>query len=119
MPDEAVKIWSGLSWLLVAMIPAGIGGGILQPAINSLLTKRADSNETGGILGISAAFLSGANAFAPVIGGALFQAFNASTPFWLWAAIMAILLVFAWKYIQPGREEEAPRGLARGGAAAD
>ena len=47
LPDEADKSWLGLAWLLVAMIPAGIGGGILQPAINSLLTKRADSNETG------------------------------------------------------------------------
>jgi DHA1 family tetracycline resistance protein-like MFS transporter len=115
LPDETNKSWLGLSWLLVAMIPAGIGGGILQPAINSLLTQRSDKSEVGGILGISAAFLSGANAFAPLIGGALFQAINASAPFWLWTAIMAGLLFLSIKLIQPGREDV---GLARGRAAA-
>ena len=35
------------AWLLVAMVPAAIGGGILQPSINSLITKRIDPDERG------------------------------------------------------------------------
>jgi len=47
------------------MIPASIGGSILQPSVNSLLTRRVKPDEVGGTLGISAAFLSGANAWRP------------------------------------------------------
>ncbi len=118
LPGDSNKGWLGLIWLLVAMIPAGIGGGILQPAINSLITKRIEPREIGGTLGISAALLSGANAMAPLIGGAIFQAGGASAPFWVWSIIMAVLLALAYLLIKPGREAEVPAGLARGGAAA-
>ncbi len=91
-----------------AMIPASIGGGILQPSINSLITKRIERDEVGGMLGISAAFLSGANAIAPLLGGAVFQAFGSTAPFLLGGLLMAVLLLFAVRGIQPGREE-APR----------
>lgn len=107
LPSDANKGWLGLGWLLLAMIPASIGGGILQPAINSMITKRVDSGERGGILGISAAFLSGANALAPLIGGAVFQWGGSSAPFWLWTAILGILLFAAMRMIKPGREELA------------
>ena len=92
-----------LGWLLLAMIPASIGGGVLQPAINSLITKRVADNERGGILGISAAFLSGANALAPLLGGVVFQWGGASAPFWLWAAIMGLLLIASLRTIKDTR----------------
>jgi len=88
---------------------------VLQPSINSLITKRVNPDEIGGMLGLSAAFLSGANAFAPVLGGAAFQRLGASSPFWLGALLLAVLLILAWRFIRPGREEQAPAGLARGG----
>jgi MFS family permease len=83
LPDDTNKGWLGLGWLLLAMVPAAIGGGVLQPSINSLITKRVEREDTGGMLGISAAFLSGANAIAPLIGGAIFLAFGARMPFLL------------------------------------
>ncbi len=116
LPDDSNTGWLGLAWILVAMIPIAIGGGILQPSINSLITKRVDVGEIGGMLGISAAFLSAANALAPVIGGALFQAISPAAPFIVWGLLMAVLLLFAVQLIKPGREETAPTGLARGGA---
>ena len=88
-------------------VPSGtvhaIGGGVLQPAINSLITKRVADNERGGILGISAAFLSGANALAPLLGGVVFQWGGASAPFWLWAAIMGLLLIASLRTIKDTR----------------
>jgi DHA1 family tetracycline resistance protein-like MFS transporter len=117
LPEEENSGWAGLLWLLVAMVPVSIGGGILQPAINSLITKRVDAHEVGGMLGISAAFLSGANALAPILGGALFDALGAPAPFIAWGVLMAFLLGTAIRLIRPGREVERGRGLARGGAA--
>jgi len=88
-------------------VPAAIGGGVLQPGLNSLITKRVEPHEIGGTLGISAAFLSGANALAPLIGGALFQALGSTAPFLTGGLILAALWLLAWQLIRPGREELA------------
>lgn len=117
LPPDGANGWLGLVWILIAMIPASIGGGILQPAINSLMTKRIEAGEVGGMLGISSALLSGANAIAPLLMGALFQAFGGSAPFLFAGLLMAVLLVAALRLITPGKEELAPAGLARGAAA--
>ncbi|GJM40906.1 MAG: tetracycline resistance MFS efflux pump [Ardenticatenaceae bacterium] len=116
LPNEADSSYWGLAWLLVMLIPTGIGGGILQPAINSLITKRVAANEVGGMLGISASFFSGANALAPIIGGGLFEALGSTAPFIFWGSIMAILLYVTLRYLKPGREETAVPGLSRGSA---
>lgn len=115
LPPDGKNGWLGLGWILAAMIPAAIGGGILQPSINSLITKRIASGEVGGMLGISASLLSGANAVAPLLGGAIFQAFGSGAPFLAGGLLMALLFVFAVRLVRPGREEHAPSGLARGG----
>ncbi len=114
-PDDSTG-WFGLIWILAAMIPASIGGGILQPAINSLITKRVSADERGGILGISSAFLSGANAIAPLLMGALFQVWGSSGPFLFGGLLVALLLLASLRWITPGQEESQPQGLARAGA---
>jgi MFS transporter, DHA1 family, tetracycline resistance protein len=116
LPDDNPTGWAGLIVLLIAMIPAAIGGGILQPSINSMITKRISPLEVGGILGISAALLSSANAIAPLLGGAIYQAFGPGWPFFLGGVVLAWLLVFALRSIRPGGEETQPAGLARAGA---
>jgi DHA1 family tetracycline resistance protein-like MFS transporter len=118
LPDDSNKGWLGLIWVLIAMVPVAIGGGVLQPTINSLITKRIEPSEIGGTLGISAALLSGANALAPLIGGLLFQFGGPTLMFVVWAALLGFLWFVARARVTPGREEQAPAGLARGGAAA-
>ncbi|MEJ2349210.1 MAG: MFS transporter [Anaerolineales bacterium] len=112
LPSDAHKGWLGLAWILVAMVPASIGGGILQPSINSLITKRIHQDEVGGMLGISAAFLSGANAVAPLVGGAFFQALGSTAPFLFGGALMGVLWLASLKLLKPGREERRPAGPA-------
>ena len=73
LPDQAARGWFGILWLIVASFPAALGGGVLHPAINSLITKSADKHEVGGILGISAGMYSAANTVAPLFYGSLFQ----------------------------------------------
>jgi DHA1 family tetracycline resistance protein-like MFS transporter len=118
LPDDANKGWWGVIWVLVAMVPVAIGGGVLQPTINSLITKRIEPSEIGGTLGVSAALLSAANALAPLIGGLLFQLGGPTLMFSAWALTMGVLWLVARAKVTPGREEQAPAGLARGGAAA-
>jgi DHA1 family tetracycline resistance protein-like MFS transporter len=100
LPNDSGKGWLGLAWILIAMIPAAIGGGVLQPTINSLLTRSVQKDEVGGTLGVSAAFLSGANVWAPVFGGALFQAFGSTAPFLVGGVLLAALWVIARRVIK-------------------
>jgi DHA1 family tetracycline resistance protein-like MFS transporter len=116
LPSDERTGWAGMAWLLVAMVPTAIGGGVLQPGINSLITKRVDPLEIGGMLGISAAFLSAANATAPLLGGFFFQAIGPPAPFLLGGCLAAVLLFAASRWVRPGRED-SPSG-ARAAAAA-
>ena len=113
LPRDENTGWLGLFWVLVAMVPIEIGGAVLQPANNSLITKRVDANEVGGMLGISAALLSASNAIAPVIGGAVFQAVGPAMPYLLGGLLMGVLWVITKRLLKPGREQTAPAGLRR------
>ncbi|MEJ2599971.1 MAG: MFS transporter [Anaerolineales bacterium] len=113
IPNEGNKGWLGLAWILLAMVPVSVGGGVLQPSINSLITKRVKVDETGGILGISASFLSAANAVAPLLGGLIFQALGATWPFLFGGLLMGALWLGALQVLKPGREESAPSSFAR------
>jgi DHA1 family tetracycline resistance protein-like MFS transporter len=90
-PAELAKGWLGLGWMMLAMIPTAIAGGILHPAINSLLTKRVSAQEAGGILGVSSAFLSAANALTPLVIGLIYQYFGSTAPFLLGGIILWVL----------------------------
>jgi MFS family permease len=99
LPDESAKGWFGIIWLLVASFPAALGGGVLHPAINSLITKASDKSEVGGALGASAAAYSAANAIAPLFYGFLFQWLGGPVPFYVGGAILAIMWIFAPKVL--------------------
>ena len=95
LPDDDNTGWQGLVWLMAAMIPVAIGGGVLQPSINSSLTKRVSEDDVGGTLGISASFVSGANALSPLVMGAIFQWVGAGAPFMIGGVMMIILWIVA------------------------
>jgi MFS family permease len=95
LPDQAARGWLGIIWLLIASFPAALGGGVLHPAVNSLITKSSNKNEVGGMLGVSSAFYSAANAIAPLFYGVLFQWFGAPVPFFVGGLILAVLWFLA------------------------
>jgi DHA1 family tetracycline resistance protein-like MFS transporter len=95
LPAQSARGWFGIIWLLVASFPAALGGGVLHPAVNSLITKAADKREVGSMLGISAGFYSAANAIAPLFYGSLFQWLGAPVPFFLGGLILLVLWILA------------------------
>ncbi|MCZ7673265.1 MAG: MFS transporter [Chloroflexi bacterium] len=56
LPEDGNNGWLGLVWILAAMVPLSVGGRVLQPAINGLITKRVEPLEVGGMLGVSSSF---------------------------------------------------------------
>lgn len=95
LPEETNRGWLGIGWMLLASIPAAIGGGVLHPAINSLVSKSAEASETGGALGMSASMYSLGNAIAPLFYGTLFQWLGAPVPFLAGGLLLALLWVLA------------------------
>ncbi|HSO11120.1 MAG TPA: MFS transporter [Anaerolineales bacterium] len=91
LPSQAGRGWLGIIWLLIASFPAALGGGVLHPAVNSLITKASSKSEVGGMLGISASMYSAANAIAPLFYGSLFQWFGAPVPFMAGGVILLVL----------------------------
>jgi len=104
LPDEANRGWLGIIWLVIASFPAALGGGVLHPAVNSLITKSSDKSEVGGMLGISASIYSAANAIAPLFYGSLFQWLGAPVPFFTGGLILLALWITAPRAI-PKHEE--------------
>jgi MFS transporter, DHA1 family, tetracycline resistance protein len=105
LPDDSSKGYLGLGWILLTMIPAAIGGGVLQPSINSLLTRQVSEDKIGGTLGLSAALLSGANAVAPLLGGFIFQTLGSTAPFLIGGILLVILWLSATRLL---KKEPAP-----------
>lgn len=101
LPEDGNTGWLGVTWGLVAMIVASIGGAVLSPAINSSITRRVDPSEVGGTLGVSASFVSAANALAPVVGGALFNWFGSTAPFLVAGLVTAAFWLAASRSIKP------------------
>ena len=99
LPDQAERGWMGIIWLLIASFPAALGGGVLQPAVNSLITKSSDKSEVGGMLGVSSGMYSAANAIAPLFYGFLFQWLGAPVPFFVGGVILLILWLIAPRFI--------------------
>jgi MFS family permease len=89
---------------MVAMIPASIGGGILSPSINSLITKRVGGHEVGGTLGVSSALVSAANAVTPILGGSLFKFLGSTAPFLIGGILLGVLFLLARQKIDPPPE---------------
>ncbi len=95
LPENEDRGWTGIIWLSIAMVPTAIGGAVLQPSINSLITKNVDKSDVGGILGISSSFFSAANAITPLAMGAVFELMGSTYPFLLGGIILMILWLVA------------------------
>ncbi len=112
VPPDGNTGWLGIAWLMIAMIPAAVGGAVLSPTINSAITKRTNPSEVGGILGISAAMVSAANALAPVVQGAMFQVLGPASPFLLGGVVLLVLLFFATRQL---KASDATQPVAQAG----
>ncbi|MDZ4765945.1 MAG: MFS transporter [Chloroflexota bacterium] len=101
LPQDSARGFGGILWFALAAIPLAVGAGLIRPALNSLMIKAGGADERGAILGVSAAAVSLADAIAPLLGGAIFQALGASAPFALGGVVMGALLVVSLRVVRP------------------
>lgn len=95
LPDQTQRGIGGIGWLLVALIPLGIGSGLIRPALNSMMVQRSQPGESGAVLGVSASVVSLADAVAPLLGGLIFQSMGATAPFAIGGLVMSALLLIS------------------------
>jgi MFS family permease len=91
---------------LVVLLALGIGAGIVQPSMSSLISRNAPPTIQGGIFGVTQAVGSLARAFGPLAGNALFD-FRHWMPYALAATVMLIPAGLAWRLRMP-QESKAP-----------
>jgi DHA1 family tetracycline resistance protein-like MFS transporter len=104
IPKEDNKGYAGFIWVLAAMIPCAFGASIMQPSINSLLTKNATPRQRGEILGYSSSYFSLANVFAPLFGFTVLQYFGMNAPLWIWAGLLVALFLWAFVILKSPKE---------------
>ncbi len=79
---------------LYAVIPiCVVGFASVTPSLQSLLSRRSDASEQGGILGVGQGIAAVARILGPVVGISLFTKAGATWPYWGGAAVMAFSVV--------------------------
>jgi MFS family permease len=84
-----------LAVLAIAFAVLAVGLGLTQPALNSLVSRRAGGGEQGSVLGVTQSVGSLARVIGPPLAGYLFAGLGHSSPFLWGAAIVAIAFVLA------------------------
>jgi DHA1 family tetracycline resistance protein-like MFS transporter len=86
-------------WLMVILTPTAIAGGILNTVLASTLTKAVQTQEVGGILGLSASIESLTRVIAPTLGGALLGSLGTWAPGLFSGILLVALSVYVWRVI--------------------
>jgi DHA1 family tetracycline resistance protein-like MFS transporter len=80
--------------LMIILFPLSLSSGILSTLLRSSLSKSVPTNETGEIMGISAALESITRIVAPALGGWLIGSMSSTAPGLLSALLLGVLTVY-------------------------
>jgi len=98
-------------FLMIALVPIAVGGGVMTTVNRSLLSKSVPVEEIGGTLGLSTSIESMNGIIAPAIGGALFPLLGTWAPGVLASLLMIWVARFVWRRIvRSGTFESAAPG---------
>jgi MFS family permease len=80
-----------------------VGQGIINPSLSGLISRTADDNEQGKVLGSMQSMSALARAFGPFVGGVVFQDLAPGAPFWLAAVLVGFGTVLAFPATERAR----------------
>lgn len=89
--------------LVVALTALALGMGAMQPSLSSLISRRAETDEQGEVMGVAQSVGSLSRVLGPIIAGSLFGEFGRRSPFLWGAALVGCALLVGWR---------VPRGIA-------
>ena len=89
-----------ISLLALVLAALAVGMGLVQPSLNSLISRRSGREEQGEVLGVSKSVGSLARVLGPLAAGFLFTEFGRDAPYLWGAALIAaawLLTVLLWR----------------------
>jgi MFS transporter, DHA1 family, tetracycline resistance protein len=89
-----------LPLLLVVNALLAMGMGLLNPSINSLISRQAGSDERGGVMGVAQSASSLARVIGPAVAGVLFDRFGRDMPYYVAALVMAVVVLMAVRLLR-------------------
>ena len=95
-----------LSLLALMLAALAVGMGLVQPSLNSLISRRAGREEQGEVLGVSQSVGSLARVLGPLAAGFLFAELGRDAPYLWGAALVAaawLLTVLLWRDVGSSR----------------
>ena len=101
-------VWN-VPTLLGALLVLALGMGFNNPSLSSMVSRLADPNDQGGILGLASSLASLGRVVGPAFGGYLYDAYGMATPYMTSAALM--MMAFAVSYVGL-RSVDTPRRKA-------
>lgn len=99
------KAFNFYSFLGVMVILA-VANGIVQPLINTILSREADDKSQGSIMGLNTAYASIGQIVGPILGGAA-AVRSVSDPFLAAAAVVTMCFGLSFRVLRPGVHKES------------
>lgn len=93
--------------LIAAMTIAGYGFSLISPALNSLISLQVGEEDQGTTMGVTRSATTLARVAGPAVAGALFGFLGKDSPYFFGAAVMAVVMVLAWR-ARPRFPREVP-----------
>jgi DHA1 family tetracycline resistance protein-like MFS transporter len=95
-----MTIARSLAVLVLAMSALALGMGLMQPSLNSLISRRAGREEQGEVLGVSQSVGSLSRVLGPAAAGFFFGEFGRDAVFFWGAVLVAAALFVALKLVR-------------------
>ncbi len=100
------QIWLGL-------VPFGLGVGLFNPTVSSMVSKTASANERGAVMGRFHAASAMGRFFGPAVSGLIYSKISMAAPFGLGALIMLPVIVLVGRFHMK-RDNDAAMDRATG-----
>lgn len=104
-------VWS-VPTLLVALFVLAVGMGFNNPSLSSMVSRVADADDQGGVLGLASSLASLGRVVGPALGGLLYDAYGMTTPYLSASALMFV--AFAMAFAGLSRLRHDTHAAARG-----
>lgn len=105
-----IPLTATIPQLALASLFIPVGTALLFPATTSLVSGCVPRKETGQVLGVQQSFGGLSRLIGPLWAGIVFQYVGILAPFWICAALMAAVLLFALTLELDEPEDEPDRG---------
>lgn len=101
----------GLPVLVVSVSALALGMGAMQPSLNSLISRRAGSDEQGEVMGVAQSVGSLSRVLGPLLAGALFAGLGRDFPFFCGTVLVAAAALISLRI--PPAEPVTAAGVAQ------